>query len=53
VVYTAQELLTVNQDRLVQSINDSRTKSGFDISRVVGVDGLSNSQREEFSGKLR
>ncbi|KAF2962795.1 hypothetical protein GQX73_g10778 [Xylaria multiplex] len=53
VISTAEELLAVNEDQLVQFLNGSRTKSGgFDISRVVGVDSLSNGQREEFSGKL-
>ncbi|OXV12135.1 hypothetical protein Egran_00105 [Elaphomyces granulatus] len=52
-VFSAQELLAFNEDQLVQFLNDSRTKSGgFDISRVVGVDGLSKGQREEFSRKL-
>ncbi|KAI0118688.1 hypothetical protein GGR51DRAFT_129437 [Nemania sp. FL0031] len=50
---TAQELLTANEDWLVQFLNDCRSEGdGFDISRVVGVDGLSNSQRKEFSTKL-
>ncbi|KAF7503364.1 hypothetical protein GJ744_003928 [Endocarpon pusillum] len=53
VALSAQELLVVNEDKLVQLLNDSRTKSGgFDISRVVGVDGLSKDQREAFSVKL-
>ncbi|KAH6628926.1 hypothetical protein F5144DRAFT_655647 [Chaetomium tenue] len=52
-VPTSQELHAVNQNRLVQFLNDNRTKTGdFDISRVVGVDGLSNGQRGEFSRKL-
>ena len=54
VVLSAQELLAFDEDKLVQLLNNSRTKSGgFDISRVVGVDGLSKDQREAFSDKLR
>lgn len=54
VASTAQELLAVNQDRLVQFLHDTHTESGgFDISRVVGVDGLSDGQCGEFNRKLR
>ena len=54
VVFSAQELLAFNDDQLVQFLNDNRSPSGgFDISRVAGVDGLSEGQREEFSKKLR
>ncbi|KAI9671162.1 MAG: hypothetical protein M1817_003669 [Caeruleum heppii] len=52
-LYSCQELLAFDEDQLVQFLDDCRTPHhGFDISRVVGVDGLSEGQRGEFSVKL-
>ena len=53
-VFFVQELLAFDEDQLIQFLNDSRTtRGGFDISRIVGVDGLSEGQLEGFSEKLR
>ena len=54
VVYSCRELLTFDKDRLAQFLNDCRTPHDeFDISRVAGVDGLSEGQQGEFGDKLR
>lgn len=50
----AEKLLTVSDSHLVEFLNHNRVEGGgFDISRVTGVDGLSEGQREEFSQRLR
>lgn len=52
VALTAQDVLSFNEDQLVQLVNECRTERGdIDLSRVVGVDGLSESQREAFAQK--
>ncbi|KAI1179684.1 hypothetical protein F4777DRAFT_442439 [Nemania sp. FL0916] len=52
-VLSAQDLLAFEEDQLIQFLNECRTASrGFDISKVLGVDDLSPSQRDSFSEKL-
>ncbi|KAI0868387.1 hypothetical protein GGS24DRAFT_482530 [Hypoxylon argillaceum] len=50
---TAQDLLAVDEEWLIGFLNDCRTEGGgFDISRVVGVDGLPPDEREALAVKL-
>ena len=53
-VFSGQELLAFDEDQLVRFLNECRTPGNdFDISRVLGLDGLSKGQQGEFSEKLR
>ena len=50
---TARDLLAYDERQLIQYLERNRDDDGgFDISDLVGVERLSNSQRNELAGRL-
>lgn len=54
---SAEELLGWNEDQFVRFMNTCRSKgtddTEFDILSVIGIQSLSDIQKEEFSDKLK
>ena len=50
---SATDLSAYNEEQLVQYLKRNNRDGGFDISSLVGVKELSESQRDELAQKLR
>ena len=50
---TATDLLAYHEGQLVQYLKEHESAEGFDISSVVGVEGLPKSQRDQLAQRLK
>ena len=50
---TVTDLLAYDEGQFVQYLKEHESEEGFDISSLVGVEGLPKSQRDQLAQKLK